>query len=138
LLKARVGLEWQRPDAPLPVSADAARLIQVVGNLLNNAAKFTPAGGQVRLTLTRDGDEAVLSVRDDGIGIADEQLPFIFDMFMQAHGGFGPKAGLGIGLTLARSLVEQHGGRLTARSEGLGHGTEFIIRLPAMTAPAGE
>ena len=82
------------------------------------------------LTLKRDGNEAVISTRDNGIGIAPEQLPFIFDMFMQAHSGPGRKGGLGLGLTLARSLVEGHDGRLTAQSEGLGRGTEFTIRLP--------
>ncbi len=133
LQDARVQVAFRSPTSPVPADADGARLLQVIGNLLNNAAKFTPAGGQVAVSLMRDGDDAVLSVRDNGIGVAPDQLPLIFDMFMQASGGSGRKGGLGLGLTLARSLVEGHGGRLTAHSEGLGRGTEFTIRLPLPT-----
>ena len=75
----------------------------------------------------------MISVRDDGIGVAPEQLPLIFDLFVQAHHGAGRKGGLGIGLALARNLVEQHGGRLTAQSEGLGYGAEFTVSLPLST-----
>jgi PAS domain S-box-containing protein len=135
LRAAQVRIEPLLPEQPVVAEADATRLVQVVGNLLNNAAKFTPSGGRVTLTLTRDGDEAVISVRDTGIGIAPEQLPLVFDMFMQADSGPGRKAGLGIGLTLARTLVEGHGGRLTAHSDGPGRGTEFIIRLPVTVNP---
>ena len=112
------------------MQGDAGRLTQVIGNLLNNAAKFTPAGGLVVVTLQPDGDHAVVSVRDNGIGIAREQLPLIFDMFMQAHSTPERKGGLGIGLTLSRSLIERHGGQLSAHSEGPGQGAEFRIRLP--------
>jgi PAS domain S-box-containing protein len=128
--RAQVRIESPSPQSPILVDADAGRLIQVIGNLLNNAAKFTPAGGRVRVTLTHTGDDALISVHDDGIGIAPDQLPLIFDMFMQAQSGPGRKGGLGLGLTLARNLVERHGGRLTVQSEGLGRGTEFTIRLP--------
>jgi PAS domain S-box-containing protein len=130
LQSANIRLELRLPDAPLEARVDAARLTQVIGNLLNNAAKFTPAGGAVTVTLDRDGDEAAIVVRDDGIGIEPEHLPLIFDMFMQARRTPERRGGLGIGLTLSRSLVEQHGGRLTAHSEGPGRGAEFRIRLP--------
>ncbi len=133
LQRAQVRIESRSPESPIWADADAGRLIQVIGNLLNNAAKFTPAGGVVRVTLTRAGDEAVISIHDNGIGIAPDQLPLIFDMFMQARSGPGRKGGLGLGLTLARNLVERHGGGLTARSEGLGRGTEFTVRLPLQT-----
>jgi signal transduction histidine kinase len=129
---AQVHLAYRSPASSVRVEADGARLVQVVGNLLNNAAKFTPAGGHVTLTLKPEGDDAVISIHDTGIGVAPDQLPFIFDMFMQAHSWPGRKAGLGLGLTLARNLVERHGGRLTAHSEGLGRGTTFTIRLPLL------
>jgi signal transduction histidine kinase len=138
LADAGVRLVVRLVDAPLPAEADAGRLIQVVGNLLNNAAKFTPSGGVVTVTLERDGDDALISVRDNGIGIAPDKLPRIFDMFMQADSTPVAGGGLGIGLTLSRSLVERHGGRLTAHSAGPGQGAEFRIRLPtAGHDPAG-
>jgi PAS domain S-box-containing protein len=136
LQSANVRLELRLPDSPLEAAVDAARVTQVIGNLLNNAAKFTPAGGTVTVTLERDGDDAAIGVRDDGIGIEREHLPQIFDMFMQARRTPERKGGLGIGLALSRSLIERHGGRLTAHSDGLGRGTEFRIRLPR--APGEE
>jgi PAS domain S-box-containing protein len=132
LQHAQVRLVVQVPDTRLRIEADAARLTQVIGNLLNNAAKFTPAGGVVTVTVESDGDAAVIAVRDNGIGIPPEQLPRIFDMFMQARRTPERKGGLGIGLTLSRSLIEHHGGRLTAHSEGPGRGAEFRIRLPRL------
>jgi signal transduction histidine kinase len=134
---AQVQIEWRPPTSPIVAQADGARLVQVIGNLLNNAAKFTSAGGHVTLTLMRQAEEYVIAIRDNGIGIAPEQLPLIFDLFMQAHHGAGRKGGLGIGLTLARNLVEQHGGRLTAQSEGLGRGAEFTVRLPVSIETSG-
>jgi signal transduction histidine kinase len=130
LQEARVRLASHLPEAPLTAEADAARLQQVIGNLLNNAAKFTPEGGLVTVTLVRDGDDALISIQDTGVGIAPEELTRIFDMFMQARSTPARKGGLGIGLTLSRSLVERHGGRLTAHSAGPGQGAEFRIRLP--------
>ena len=113
------------------LSADAARLVQVLGNLLNNACKFTDQGGRVGLAVERDGGEAVIRVRDNGIGIAAEQLPRIFDMFMQVDTSLERSAGgLGIGLTLVKSLVELHGGTVQASSAGAGQGSEFVVRLP--------
>ena len=123
-------------DLPLYVRGDATRLEQIQVNLLTNASKYSPPGEQIRLRLTREGDEAVLSVRDTGRGIAPEMLDRIFDLFVQADETFDRSAGgLGVGLTLVRSLVEMHGGQVTAYSAGLGHGSEFVVRLPLVPAP---
>jgi PAS domain S-box-containing protein len=120
---------------PLPVEGDRVRLNQVLTNLLSNAAKFTAAGGEIRVGVARNGDSAVVSVRDDGIGIARDQLPRIFDLFIQAaRSGTSSESGLGVGLTLVRRLVELHGGLVEAHSEGPGRGSEFIVRLPLTAA----
>jgi PAS domain S-box-containing protein len=120
------------PARPLQVEADSARLEQVLTNLLNNAAKYTEAGGHIWLTAGREGGEAVLRVRDTGIGIAPDMLPRIFDLFVQAERRLDrSQGGVGIGLTLVKKLVELHGGRIQASSDGLGRGSEFVVRLPA-------
>jgi PAS domain S-box-containing protein len=121
------------PPTPIYVAADAARLVQVIENVLNNAAKFTPRGGAVALTLECDGPDAVIRVRDTGIGIDESQLSRIFELFAQADTSLGRRSGLGIGLTLAKSLVERHDGQIRVHSDGLGQGAEFIIQLPALT-----
>ena len=119
------------PAAPVFLEADRERLIQVVCNLLNNAAKYTPDGGQIQLIGERDGESAVVRVRDNGIGIAPEMLSRVFEMFTQLDESRDyAEGGLGIGLTLVRRLVEQHGGAVTCRSEGAGRGSEFVVRLP--------
>ncbi|WP_165251718.1 hybrid sensor histidine kinase/response regulator [Paludisphaera soli] len=119
------------PDEPLPLDADPTRLNQVLANLLNNAVKYTERGGRIGLEARREGGEAVVIVRDTGVGIAPEMLPRIFDMFTQVDGSLDrSQGGLGIGLTIVKSLVELHGGRIEARSEGAGRGSEFVIRLP--------
>jgi len=119
------------PPGPLPLDADGTRLEQVIGNLLRNAAKYTPSGGRIDVEVRPEGGEAVLLVRDNGSGISPELLPRIFDLFIQGEQGLdGSGAGLGVGLTLVRSLVEMHGGRVEARSEGEGKGTELVVRLP--------
>ena len=121
------------PARPLRVQGDTTRLEQVIANLLNNAAKYTDAGGSVRLEVGRDGQEAVICVRDSGIGIAPPMLPRVFDLFAQADCSLDrSRGGLGIGLTLVRSLALLHGGSVQARSAGLGQGSEFIVRLPAL------
>jgi PAS domain S-box-containing protein len=120
------------PADAVYVEADAGRLAQVISNILNNGSKFTPAGGSVTLTLALDGADARISIRDTGIGIAPEQLSRVFDMFMQTDVAVERKGGLGIGLTLAKTLIERHDGRIEVSSEGLGHGTEFILRIPAL------
>jgi PAS domain S-box-containing protein len=125
------------PDSPIYIEADATRLAQVISNILNNAAKFTPRGGSVTLLLAREGEEAVVRIRDTGIGIDAADLSRVFELFTQTATPLDNKSGLGIGLTLAKSLVERHDGRLTIHSEGRGRGTEAIIRLPALaTSPA--
>jgi signal transduction histidine kinase len=120
------------PAAPLPLDGDATRLEQVFSNLLRNAVKFTDAGGTIEVAARRDGTgEAVVRVRDDGLGIPADLLPRVFDLFAQGEQGLDrSEAGLGIGLTLVRSLVEMHGGRVKARSEGPGRGSELEVRLP--------
>ncbi len=124
------------PPEPICVNADPLRLTQVVGNLLNNACKFTEKGGRIRLSVEREGEQAVIRVRDNGIGIAANQLPLIFDMFMQADVSIERSgSGLGIGLALVKNLVEMHGGTVEAHSAGVGHGSEFVVRLP-ITAEA--
>jgi signal transduction histidine kinase len=114
---------------------DPARLTQVVANLLNNAAKYTPPGGKILLTTERIGDEAAIRVKDNGSGIASEMLPHIFEMFVQADSSLNRTyGGLGIGLTLVKSLVEMHGGTVEVTSQGLGKGSEFTVRLPLLQA----
>jgi PAS domain S-box-containing protein len=125
------------PTQPVYLTADPARLAQVIGNLLNNACKFTDPGGHIWLTVVHEGAHAVVRVRDDGIGIAAEQLPHLFKMFTQADTSLErTRDGLGIGLTLVKALVEMHGGTVAARSQGLGRGSEFELRLPALAEAA--
>ncbi len=126
-------LHVQIPSEPLCVKGDPDRLTQVFTNLLSNAAKFTPRGGAVWLSLEQQGQEAVVVVRDTGIGIPAEKLHSVFDMFAQVHGP-GCNDGLGIGLALVRQLVQMHGGSVTAESEGKGRGSQFTVRLPLMQA----
>ena len=130
------------PDTPCVVASDGARLVQVFANVLNNAVKFTPHGGQIWFTADRQGDTVVVRIRDTGMGIAADVLPRVFDMFQQAEPLLERSAGgLGIGLTLARRLVEMHQGRIAVTSPGPGQGTEVEIRLPAsgvLHTPANE
>ena len=121
------------PLHPITVDADLIRLAQVFSNLLNNAAKYSEQGGRIHLSVARQGSDVVASVKDTGIGISRDQLPHIFEMFSQvdrslekAHGG------LGIGLTLVKRLMELHGGSVTAKSDGNGLGSEFIVRMPIL------
>jgi CheY-like chemotaxis protein/two-component sensor histidine kinase len=119
------------PEQPLFLDADRVRLTQVFSNLLNNAAKYTDTGGRIWFDVRREDDQVVATVRDTGIGIPADALPGVFDMFAQAHRSAGRgQGGLGIGLTMVRSLVEMHHGTVEARSPGAGQGSEFIVRLP--------
>jgi PAS domain S-box-containing protein len=128
-------LNLSLPRKPLRVEGDAARLTQVVFNLLNNAAKYTDPGGKIWLTAEREGEEAVVRVRDNGSGMKAELLPKVFDLFAQGDRALDrSQGGLGLGLTLVRRLVEMHGGTVEARSEGPGKGSEFTLRLPALPA----
>jgi signal transduction histidine kinase/CheY-like chemotaxis protein len=123
------------PQTGLAVEGDLQRLAQVVANLLTNAAKYTEDGGRIDIAAAADGDEMVLRVRDSGIGIAPETLPRIFDLFVQERQAIDrAQGGLGLGLAIVRSLTELHGGRVEARSEGIGHGAEFMLRLPRTSA----
>ena len=123
------------PEEPLPVDADPVRLSQVLNNLLGNAAKFSQEGSEIRVRVQREGHCSVVSVRDDGVGIDPETLSRIFDLFAQGpHAPFLPQGGLGIGLAMVRKLLELHGGSVEARSKGMGHGSEFIVRLPLSDA----
>jgi CheY-like chemotaxis protein len=119
------------PQQPLPMNADPTRIAQVVSNLLNNAAKYTPNGGRIALKVRVEGQDAVLSVSDTGIGLAPDALAKVFEMFAQVPSTAGkPQGGLGIGLSLVQSLVALHGGSVSASSEGEGHGSTFTVRLP--------
>lgn len=126
-------LETNVPDAPVLVDADALRLQQVLVNLLSNAAKYTPRKGRIRLHVEPDGGTVSIRVRDNGAGIPPDALPRIFDAFVRVNRG--DEAGFGIGLAVARKLVEQHDGSIEARSDGAGRGAEFIVRLPIQAAP---
>ena len=119
------------PPRRLAVHGDPVRLAQVFANLLNNAAKYTDPGGKIWLGMQQDGNAVVITIRDTGIGIPTAMLPRVFELFTQVdHGANRAHGGLGIGLTLAKSLVEMHGGTVTASSEGVGKGSEFLVRLP--------
>jgi PAS domain S-box-containing protein len=121
----------------IAVSGDPVRLEQILFNLLDNAFKYTPAGGRVEIAVGRVGDEAVVRVRDTGIGMAPEMLPRVFDLFVQANASLARSpGGLGVGLTLVRQLVELHGGRVSAGSEGIGRGSEFLVVLPSLAPGA--
>jgi len=123
------------PKERLFLEGDSTRLTQILANLLNNAAKYTDAHGHIWLTARVVTGEVVISVRDDGIGIDPAELSRIFEMFSRAGAANRTQNGLGIGLTLARRLAEMHGGTIEARSDGLGHGSEFVVRLPLAPAP---
>jgi len=130
-------LEVSIPPEPVRLYADPVRLAQALSNLLNNAAKYSEPGRQIWLTAEHQNDQVVLSVRDAGIGIPQEELQHIFGMFVQAdHSIENSRGGLGIGLTLVQRIVRMHGGVVEARSEGRGKGSEFVIRLPGV--PAGK
>ncbi|HSN85256.1 MAG TPA: ATP-binding protein, partial [Thermoanaerobaculia bacterium] len=128
------------PQETIRLEADPTRLEQVISNLLNNAAKYTMPGGQIWVTARLEPGEAVIEVRDTGIGVPPDVLERVFEPFVQSDGSLArSEGGLGVGLTLVRSLVEMHGGRVEAHSPGLGQGSEFVIRLPArvpVEAPA--
>lgn len=124
-------LDVSVPNTSLLLDADPVRLSQVIGNLLTNSAKYTEARGHIQVTAWREGGHAVLSVQDNGIGIAEDMLSHVFELFVQAdHASTKAHGGLGIGLTLVKNLVEMHGGSVEARSAGLKSGSEFVVRLP--------
>jgi PAS domain S-box-containing protein len=121
------------------VSGDGPRLQQIVANLLMNAIKFTPPGGKIIVEVEPEGGEAVLRVKDSGVGISSDVLPRVFDLFVQSDRGLERReGGLGVGLSIARSLVEAHGGRIEARSAGVGKGSEFTVRLPLAASLTSE
>jgi PAS domain S-box-containing protein len=127
------------PTRPVRLGGDVTRLVQIVANLLNNAAKYTDPGGRIWLTAGRDGGAVEVRVKDTGIGIAPEALPHVFDLFTQADRALDrSQGGLGIGLTLVKSLVDMHGGSVRAHSEGPGRGSEFVVRLPALPEERAE
>jgi PAS domain S-box-containing protein len=134
----RHALDVRLPPEPIWIDGDSTRLEQVVVNLLNNAAKYTDEGGHIWLSLQQEGNEAVLQVRDSGVGIAPELMPRIFDLFTQAERSLArSQGGLGIGLCLVQRLLEMHGGKIAAHSS-LGQGSEFVVRLPVVLISASE
>jgi PAS domain S-box-containing protein len=125
------------PQRALMVEADLTRLCQIVANLLNNAAKYTPEGGHIQVLAERDGDDAVITVQDSGIGLTTDMLPRVFDMFAQVDRSMErAQGGLGIGLALVKRLVEMHGGAVSAYSEGPDRGCRFVVRMPLIRHPA--
>ena len=134
---ARHKLHVQVPRNPIPLVGDHARLAQAVGNVLTNAVQYTNPAGHIDVTVDVIGDEAIIRIVDDGIGIDANLLPRVFDMFTQGEQRAGePRRGLGIGLAVARRLIEMHGGEITVESGGRNRGSEFAIRLPLARAPA--
>ena len=134
-----IDLDVDIPDERLWVNGDALRLAQSIGNLLHNAAKFTERGGRTAIRVRKDdaSDAALISVRDTGVGLSPQALPHLFEPFMQVDSTIDrTRGGLGLGLALTKSLVEMHGGAVSARSGGVGHGAEFTIRLPLQAAPS--
>lgn len=127
------------PPDPIYIDVDIIRLAQVFTNLLNNAAKYTKRGGRIWLTVQREGSDAVVIVKDNGVGIAIDMLPRVFELFTQVDGSLEKShGGLGIGLSLVKGLVEMHGGSVEARSDGPGAGCEFVVRMPVVLSHIGE
>jgi PAS domain S-box-containing protein len=127
------------PEESIPLHADLVRLAQVIANLLTNAAKYTPAPGRIWLTASRDDHHVVISVKDEGMGIAPDMLDRVFDLFVQVDASPSrSQGGLGIGLTLVRRLIEMHEGTVVAKSAGRGHGSEFVVRLPIDVSAASK
>ena len=125
------------PDDPVEMTGDATRLSQALQNLLQNAARYTPERGEISVTVRVDRSCVITTVSDTGVGIAPDALERIFELFVQEHGSMTPhESGLGIGLSLARTLVEQHGGSLRAESAGAGRGSQFTVTLPLRDRPA--
>ncbi|HEY7641031.1 MAG TPA: PAS domain-containing sensor histidine kinase [Steroidobacteraceae bacterium] len=134
MIERRHSLGTSMPDLPVMVDADADRIQQVMINLLSNAARYTPPGGRISLSVAAEGGVGVVRVQDNGVGIPGEKLAEIFELFTQVHpDNVESRAGMGIGLALARELVALHGGTIQARSDGVGKGSEFIVRLPLKT-----
>jgi two-component system CheB/CheR fusion protein len=119
------------PQETLWIYGDEIRLAQVIGNLLMNAAKYTPRGGRITLTMGREREAVVIRVADNGLGIPADQLHRVFEMFTQVHSKSNAHDGLGVGLAIAKRIVDLHGGSIEAHSPGIGHGTELVVRLPA-------
>jgi len=133
--KHRLALRLER----VWVSGDETRLEQIVTNILSNAVRYSPEGGAIELVLARAGDRVQLSVRDEGVGMAAELLPRVFDLFVQGkRGAARSQGGLGIGLTLAHRLAELHGGQLDVHSDGEGQGSTFTLTLPSVKPPSGD
>ena len=129
--RSGIDLDVSIVDQPLHLNGDSARLAQAIGNLLHNSTKFTPRGGRTTLSLQRgDGDLAVIRVRDNGIGIPAETLSRLFEPFVAGTAIERSEGGLGLGLALAKGLVNMHGGSISATSDGVGKGAEFVVRLP--------
>ncbi len=127
------------PRESIPLEADLTRLAQVFLNLLNNAAKYTEPGGKIELLVERQGSDVVVTVRDNGMGIPPANLATIFEMFSQVEGSLSrSQGGLGIGLCLVKRLVEMHGGSIEANSQGLGKGSQFVVRLPVLIESRSE
>ena len=127
----QVEIDMREPDDPLPASVDAVRIEQIVTNILTNAIKYTPEGGRVNVDLGRDDGHATIRVRDNGVGIDPRRIAVIFELFAQAENAIGrAQGGMGVGLALVRNLVELHGGSVEAKSDGIGKGSEFVVRLP--------
>ncbi|HEX6084533.1 MAG TPA: hybrid sensor histidine kinase/response regulator [Thermoanaerobaculia bacterium] len=128
--RQKVSVELRHNKEPLPVFADPLRAAQIIANVIGNAIKYTPEGGHVVVSVERDGD-AIVRVTDDGVGIAPDRLGTIFELFAQAENAIGrAQGGMGIGLALVRSLLELHGGKIDVKSDGIGHGSEFVIHFP--------
>ena len=138
IIAGRHELRLDLPDAPVWLDADPTGLSQVVSNLLNNTAKYTPEGGKIVLSARREGDEVVIEVSDNGVGIPSDMLPRVFDLFTQVRDNLHRShGGLGIGLALVKQLVEMHAGVITAESAGPSKGSTFRLRLPvAESSPA--
>jgi CheY-like chemotaxis protein/anti-sigma regulatory factor (Ser/Thr protein kinase) len=136
IAKASHSLEIDIPDEPVWVHGDPARLAQVVTNLLDNSAKYTPRGGRLRLVVSSTGEQAAISVRDNGIGIPGDRVASVFEMFQQVKTSPEASRGLGIGLAVVKRIVEMHGGSVEAQSDGPGRGSQFTVRLAV--ARAGE